>query len=88
MQLRKSNQGSTLIQFRIVYAESFNQKFGIHTIIYCMIFLCRWSDFIMQDRISFESAIPISGCERIVHAEYILSKSLIRGDIFNNIGLL
>ncbi len=53
-----------------------------------MIFSCQRSGFIVQDRIRFDSAICISGWVCIVHAEYFLSKTLIRGDIFNNNGLL
>jgi hypothetical protein len=75
-QLRKSSQGSTLIRFRMVQGECFNQRLEICSIIYCIIFSCRRSDFIVQNRIGFEMAIHISGWASVVHAENFFSPKL------------
>ena len=74
----KTEPGNTFNRFRFPFAESFDQRLCIPSIIYCMIFSSRRSDFVSQDRIRFELAIRISVWAHIIHAEYFLSKTLTR----------
>ena len=82
--------GSTLIRFRIVQGECFNQRLGICSIINCTIFSCRRS---VSDSVLSESdlkwlSILHSMGTRSSCRILLLSKTMIRGDILNNNGFL